>query len=118
MLGKVIAIENSVVEVALNENIKEVKNLLNYHVVFEEANFNIIGEIKDFSIGKMKVTLLGEMVNNIFLAGTVRRPSLDSPCRIIKEELDIIIGNIVSPNTKKLYIGTMPLYGNYQLTLI
>ncbi|HHX16914.1 MAG TPA: ATP-binding protein [Mollicutes bacterium] len=118
MLGKVIAIENSVVEVALNENIKEVKNLLNYHVVFEETNFNIIGEIKDFSIGKMKVTLLGEMVNNIFLAGTVRRPSLDSPCRIIKkEELDIIVGNVVSPNTKKLYIGTMPLYGNYPINI-
>ena len=118
MLGKITAIENNVVEVALSENVKGVKNLLNFHVVFDEEKFKIVGEVKDFMADKMVVTLLGEIVNNVFLSGTIRRPSLDTPCRVInKEELDLIVGNIVSPNSKRMYLGTMPLYDNYPISI-
>lgn len=118
MLGKVTAIGENIVEVALNEMVGGVKNLLNYHVVFEESNFKVVGEVKEVGNHKIKVNLLGEMINNRFSSGVIKRPSLDTNCRIIqKEELDILIGSIDILNEKKVYMGKMPLYDNYPVSI-
>ena len=116
MLGKITAIQESIVEVTLTGELTGMKNLLNYHVIFEESNFKVVGEIRDISATKIKVTLLGEIVNNNFLSGVIRKPSLDSTCRIIQQqELEMLIGAPTSPETKKLYMGKMPLYDNYPI---
>lgn len=118
MLGKIIAIDENVVEVALNDGTQVVKNLLNYHVIFEEDNLKVVGEIKEVTPIKIRAVLLGELTNGKFLSGVIKRPSLNSDCRIItRPELDILIGNADSPNTKKLYMGKMPLYDNYPINI-
>lgn len=118
MLGKVIAVDENVVEIALNDSLTGVKNLLNYHVIFEEANLKAVGEVKEVNVNKIRATLLGEIVGNKFLSGVIKRPSLDTDCRIIqKSELDILIGNNDVQDEKKLYVGKMPLYDNYPVSI-
>ncbi|MFA5408563.1 MAG: ATP-binding protein [Bacilli bacterium] len=116
MLGKITAINDNEVEVTLTDGLASVKNLLNYHVIFEESNYKVVGEIKEVTSNKIKAVLLGEIANNIFLAGVIKRPSLSSDCRIIqKQELDILIGNF--SEGKKLYIGKMPIYDDYPINI-
>lgn len=118
MIGKITAIDENVVEVALDSGLTGVKNLLNYHVVFEENNFKVIGEIKEVNSTKIKAILLGEIVDGKFVSGVIKKPSLDGGCRIIKrEELDILIGSSNDPSVKKLYMGRMPLYDNYPINI-
>ncbi|MDD4298280.1 MAG: ATP-binding protein [Bacilli bacterium] len=118
MLGKITTIGEDNVEVALGEGLAEVKKYLNYHVIFEENNYKVVGEIREVSVDKIKVNLLGEINNGRFLSGVIKKPSLDSACRIInKAELDIILGNNDNLDTKKLYMGKMPLYDNYPINI-
>jgi len=117
MLGKITSIDENVVEVTLSSELKETKNLLNYHIIFEEDNFKVVGEIKDVNANKIKAVLVGEIINGKFLSGVIKRPSFDAVCRTIERaELDIIIGNS-SLDIKKLYMGKMPLYDNYPINV-
>ena len=118
MLGKVTSLSENIVEVTIENGLSEVKNLLNYHVIFEESNLKIVGEIKEIDSKFIKVNLLGEIRNGVFVAGIVKKPSIDSQCRIIqKAELDIIIGNSDATEVKKIYMGKMPLYDNYPVSV-
>jgi hypothetical protein len=118
MLGKITAIQDNFVEVTLASDLTTVKNLLNYHVVFEENNFKVVGEIKEVTATKIIVTLLGEIVGTNFLSGVIRKPSLDTVCRVIqKQELEILLGNPLSTDSKKLYMGKMPLYDDYPINI-
>jgi hypothetical protein len=45
-IRKTTAFLEDVVEVTLNSKLTDVKNLLNYHVIFEESNFKVIGQNK------------------------------------------------------------------------
>jgi DNA helicase HerA-like ATPase len=118
VLGKITAILENAVEVTLSGDLAGAKNLLNYHVIFEENNYKVVGEIREVSASKIVVNLLGEISNNTFLAGVIRKPSLDSVCRIIqKQELELLIGNNTLPDAKRLYLGKMPLYDNYPINI-
>jgi DNA helicase HerA-like ATPase len=118
MLGKITSIDENEVEVALEGGLTGVKNLLNYHVIFEENNFEVVGEIKQVNLNTIRAILLGEIVNGNFISGVIKKPSLDASCRIIKrEELDILIGSSNDPSVKKLYMGRMPLYDNYPINI-
>lgn len=45
MLGRIIGIEDSVVELELNVELDRIQNLNNLYVVMEDANNSVIGEI-------------------------------------------------------------------------
>ncbi len=117
MLGKVTSINENIVEVSLENSAIDVKNLINYHVVLEEGTLKVLGEVKEVNSGLIKVVLIGELQEQRFLSGVIRRPSLGTACRIIKkEELDIVLGN-TDTSSKKIYIGKMPLYNNYPISI-
>lgn len=115
MLGKVIAVFENNVEVELTLDHDNVKKYLNYHVVFDEENFKIVGEVKEITNQKIIVNCLGEInSSNKFVPGLLKKPSLGISCRIIhKEELDLILGK--NENLKKIYFGRMPIYDGYPL---
>ena len=118
MLGKITSVDENMVEVTLNEEARIITNLVNYHVVCEENQLRVIGEIREVRQDKLKAILLGEMNENNFLPGVIKRPSIGSTCRLInKEELNILVGNDTSTDVKKLYIGKMPLYDNYPINI-
>jgi hypothetical protein len=117
MLGKIISIKENIVEIELSIDISKVRNLINYHIIFEDNNIKMVGEINNINAHTALVTLIGEIENNIFYAGVNKKPSFSSNCRVVnKDELDAIIGNDKTA-VKKLKIGTLPLYENYPISI-
>ena len=106
MFGKIVYISDSIAHVKVGENVST--NLMNMHVIFEDKNKQILGEIVDISSEIIKINFLGEFVNGKFLGGVIRKPTFESKIRLIKpEELKLIIGDD-GPDT--LMIGHSALY--------
>src|SRR5574344_1608574 len=113
MIGKVVEIlKNSVlVELVINEEQK--KNIINFHVAFDIENSTIIGEIYNIKKDTAEISLLGEIINNVFVPGVSRKPYYMSVCRIIKNaELPIIV---VNTSEKSVYVGRLAQYNGYQV---
>ena len=108
MFGKIVYISDSVAHVQVGENVNT--NLMNMHVIFEDKNKQILGEIVDISSEIIKINFLGEFVKGKFLGGVIRKPTFEANIRLIKpEELKLIIGDD-GPDT--LMIGHSALYDN------
>ena len=113
MIGKIVSIKNGTIYVKLSINIYQVDNLIGKYVTF--AN-RYVGEIDNMSDSFMEVSLIGEIVNNVFLAGNISMPPFGSECRLTtKEELDAIYG--VTPNADLIKIGKSYVYNNYPIYL-
>ncbi len=113
MIGKVTEIGKDNVEVELSITDEQKKNIINFHVAFDNDNTKIIGEIVSINKNIAAIELVGEIINDKFVPGITKKPCYLSPCRIItKEELPIIVGNT---KEKSLYIGRIPQYNGYQL---
>lgn len=109
MFGTIIYMSNTEVHIARAGDITT--DLMNMHVVFEEGEKRILGEIEDISDEIIKIRLLGEFAGNIYLGGVIRKPSMNSVIRLIKkEELGMIFG---SPEKGNFLLGRSPLYDNY-----
>lgn len=110
MFGKIRYISDNNAVVELNKDGKVISNLMNLHVVFESENAKLLGEVKNIDEDTVRIELLGEFVGDRFIAGTIKKPSLNSLLRVINDdELNIIMG---SSNNDSLYIGKSPLYEN------
>ena len=107
MVGKIVYISNTLAHIEL-ESVSS--NLMNMHVIFEDGNRKIIGEIEDIDGVKVTVHFLGEILNDRFLAGLIMKPSLNSKIRLItEEELKYLVGKDTENN---LFLGYSPLYSN------
>ena len=106
MFGKIVYISNSEAHVEIGKDLST--NLMNLHIIFEDENKKILGEIVDVSKDIIKVNFLGEFVGNKFLGGVIRKPTFDSKIRLIdKKELKTIIGE---DSEASLTIGHSALY--------
>ena len=113
MIGKIIYISNNDAHIQINSQNKVSSNLMNMHVIFEDLNKKVLAEIEDISKEIIKVRFLGEIVDNKFIGGVIRKPTYDSKVRMINaEELKIIIGE---NNPNSFQLGTSALYDNYPI---
>jgi len=113
MFGKIIYISSTEAHVATPENVEQSTDLMNMHVVFEDENKKIIGEVEDVSKDIIKIRLLGEVVGNHFVGGVIRKPTFSSKLRLIKqEEVGLLVGE---DNDKSLTLGVSPLYNDYPI---
>lgn len=113
MLGKLEFIGANEVQAVLSENINVATNLMNVHVIIEDEQKKILGEITSINGKKMTIALLGEFSGNTFFSGVIRKPTLNAKIRFIsKEELDLVIGN---KTDKSFLVGDSPLYGGYPI---
>jgi len=88
-------------------------DILNYNVIFEEANKKILGEIEEIIDDKIKITFLGEFINDKFFSGIIRKPSLYANVRLINQaELNELVG---LNDMFSMKLGTSPLYNNYPI---
>ena len=55
MIGKILTIKDSIVEIELNFDLNRAKSLINVFIIFEEAESQIIGEIQDVFKKEIKV---------------------------------------------------------------
>ena len=113
MFGKIIYISDNTAEIAIPEGTPVATNLMNMHVVFEDENKKILGEVEDISKETIKVTFLGEILPDRFIGGVIRKPTMEAKLRLItKEELALIIGK---PGVGRFELGVSPLYDDYPI---
>ncbi len=115
MLGKVLTITKNSAIVSVNkETISGIKDLINLHVVFEDSDKKILGEVDSIEQDTIKVSFLGELTDNDFIGGLIKKPSLDANVRIInQEELKILTGN----EDRSIRLGVSPLYNDFPLNV-
>ena len=107
MVGKIVYISNTLANIEL-ENVSS--NLMNMHVIFEDDNRKIIGEVEDIDGKKVTIHFLGEIIENRFTAGLIMKPSLNASIRLItNDELKYLVGE---DNENNLFLGYSPLYSN------
>lgn len=113
MLGKIVYISNNTAHIQIPEGQKIATNLMNMHIIFEDENKKVLGEIDDIGSEIIKVRFLGEIADNHFIGGVIRKPTIEAKTRMISpEELKLIMGENVPGN---FLLGTSALYDNYPL---
>ena len=114
MLGKIKTISKNSAVVEINKEGGQTKDLINLHVVFEDNDKKILGEIDSILEDTIKITFLGELTDNDFIGGLIKKPSLDANIRIINEqELRILTGS----EERGLRLGVSPLYNEFPLNV-
>lgn len=92
-------------------------NYLNLHVIFQDNNRKVVGEIVSIDKSTIKILLIGEIVNDIFINGIVRKPNLSGGCRIIyKSEVELLLGNQEIDSIDSFYIGKSLVYDGFNIT--
>lgn len=116
MLGNIIGVEENTVLIKLNIDLNKFDSLINLHVIMENGDRKIVGEIADIKEGVAYVNLLGEIINNKFVFGVIRKPAFSSSVKLIsKEKIPMIIGMETEAENKSLYLGTSPIYDGIRI---
>ena len=116
MFGRVInSKENHVIIENPSHNV--ILALQGVHVVFEESERLIIGQIVSLDSDKYEITLIGEISNGRFYNGIYKQPSISNPPRLVNsKELITFIGNQNYKDNNTLLIGTSTIYNQYNVT--
>ena len=111
MLGTIIGIEEDTVLVSINVDLNKINNLVGFHVVMENDDYKIVGEVSHLKDNIAYVNLLGEFVNDKFIFGVIHKPSFSSSVKIVsKERIPLIMGIDKYEENKHLYLGNSALY--------
>ena len=115
MFDKIIYISDQSANIKLKEDAEVAINLMNLHLIFEDKDKTILGEVDDLSDGVVKARFLGEIVNGKLIGGVLRKPSLDAKIRVIKqEEIPLITGE---DKTGYMPFGVSPYYNDFPVYL-
>lgn len=114
MFDRILTINKNSASVKLGGDRSAIKDLINLHVVFEDNDKKILGEIDSISEETVNISFLGELTSNNFIGGLIRKPSMDCKVRIINnDELKILTGN----EKGSIPLGISPLYNGYPLNV-
>lgn len=115
MFDKIVYISDKDAHVKIKEGQEVAINLMNMHLIFEDSDKKMLGEVDDIDKEIVKVRFLGEISNGRLMGGVIRKPSLDSKIRTItKEEVPLILGD-KKPGFMPL--GVSPFYNDYPVYL-
>lgn len=115
MFEGITYISNQGAHIKLKDASQLKTNLMNLHLVFEDNNKKILGEVNDVDGGLVKTRFLGEIVGDKLLGGTIRKPSLDASIRVIdRSEIPIITGK---DEVGFMKLGLNPLYDDFPVYL-
>ena len=115
MFDRIVYISDHSANVKLVDGFNVAMNLMNLHIIFEDSNKKILGEVDDLDGNLVRVRFLGEIVNGKLLGGVNRKPSLDAKIRVIQEqEIPMICG---SDTQGYLKLGVSPFYNDYPVFL-
>ena len=111
MLGRIIGIEDSVVELELNTELDRIQNLNNLYVVMEDANNSVIGEIICIKGNIARINMVGEIIDGKFVFGVIKGISFNARTKLVpKDKINLIIGIENYDESKHLYLGDSPIY--------
>ena len=115
MFDKIIYISDQSANIKLKEDAEVAINLMNLHLIFEDKDKTILGEVDDLEDGIVKARFLGEIVNGKLIGGVLRKPSLDAKIRVIKqEEIPLITGE---DKAGYMPFGVSPYYNDFPVYL-
>lgn len=115
MFDRIVYISDHSANVKLVDGFNVAMNLMNLHIIFEDSNKKILGEVDDLDGNLVRVRFLGEIVNGKLLGGVIRKPALDAKIRVIQEqEIPMICG---SDTQGYLKLGVSPFYNDYPVFL-
>ena len=116
MFGKIIDMEDNYVILENATHSLDV-NYLNYHIVFNENNRGIVAEIVSMNKNEIKAFLVGEIRNNTFFPGVMRKPNFNTIPRLIyKSEIELLLGSQDKDNIDSLYIGKSVNYEGFNVS--
>ncbi|MDD4706518.1 MAG: DUF87 domain-containing protein [Bacilli bacterium] len=116
MFGKVKSIEENTVIVENTAGKMDV-NYINYHVVFAEADRKIVGEIISIKETDIEILLVGEIKNNEFYSGVLKKPNFSTIPRLVyKSEVELFLGSQDIANKNNLYIGSSNIYEGFNVS--
>ena len=93
MIGSIIEIVDNRVLIKLAIDINKQPNLIGLHVVFEDTQKHIVGEIVNVSQTEMTAVVVGELTPTSFIPGASMRSSFKSNLRLVNfNELGFILG--------------------------
>lgn len=108
MFERIVYISDHSANIKLKDGIKVAMNLMNLHIIFEDSEKKILGEIDDMDNSIVRARFLGEITNGRLLGGVLRKPSLDAKIRIIEpNEIPLIVG---SDERGYMLLGQSPYY--------
>ena len=117
MLGTILEIVDNSVIVKLSININNQPNLVGLHVVFENQDKKVVGEIVNTNQTHMTINIVGEIKNDNFTPGASAKPSFKSLVRLIKtEELSILLGDQITKHGQTNF-GTSNVYEGYRINV-
>ena len=113
MFGKIVYISDNEAHVQRSQDSSISTNIMNMHVIFEDEKKKILGEVDDISDGIIKIRFLGEIVNNRFVGGVIRKPTFNANLRLInRDEVAMLVGE---DNDSSFILGVSPLYDDYPI---
>lgn len=113
MFGKIIRIEeNTLVVENLSHEVSS--EYMNFHVIFEEKERKIVGEIVKYNKDEVEILLVGELKGNSFFPGVIKKPTI-VPRIISLNELSLIIGTQEN-NKDYLSIGSSYVYNGVKVS--
>lgn len=110
MFEKITYIGDYDATIKLNENEVVTTDIMNMPLVLEDSEKSILAEVKELLDKEVKVKLLGQLVDNKFIGGILRKPNLNAKIRsLTTEELSLIVGEEKYGNME---LGESPFYSN------
>ncbi len=117
MLGEIREILENNVYVDLTIDLTKQVNLVDLHVVFEDSDKKVVGQILSTTKTTLKASIVGEIKNNTFLPGVSVKPSFRSKIRLITmPELELIFGPQI-PGKTEVTFGYSNIYENYPINV-
>ena len=117
-IGKIINIEENIVTVKIDVNVLNYGNLMNIHTVFDDGKRKLIGNIIKVDIEYLKIAIVGELKDKIFIPGISLKPSFSSIIRIVtKEELSCILGPQEIIDNNQIALGISSVYPGYKINV-
>ena len=108
MFGKIVYISDTEAHVQIATEGGLNTNIMNMHVIFEDGDKKILGEVEDINDELVKIRFLGEITNDRFVVGVISKPTFNASLRLInKEEVGLLVGED-TPST--FVLGDSPLY--------
>lgn len=119
MLGNIISIEDNLIMINLNIDLNSVSNLVNLHVIMEDNERRIIGEIIKISGKTAFINLLGELSSDDeFISGVIGKPSFSATVKLVsKEKIPLIIGIPEFKENRHLYLGKSSIYPGVDISV-
>ena len=117
-LGKIIDISGNYVIVSIEFDISRFGNLMNVHVVFDDGNKKIVGEILKVTTKDLMIGIVGELLEKSFIPGISVKPSFSSNVRIIRQdELTFVLGSQNVDDAEHIYLGKSSIYNGYKINI-